>query len=292
MAGRLLVCTDLDGTLIADGLATESTGARPRFDALVSRPEVALAYVSGRHLELVQQAISEFDLPAPDFIIADVGTSIYRSGAGGGWKNQQSWQAEIGRDWRHRKADTLHQYLREVSGLELQEASKQGAYKLSYYFPADIDPDALRAQTHKLLAARGIRSRAICSFDAIRDIGLLDIVPERASKLHAIEALVRESSISAEDIVFSGDSGNDLEVLASHIPSVLVANASKDIKARALKLAQAAGNTTALHIAAGGFLGMNGCYSAGILEGIAHFHPRTREWMVAAEPALAGSATP
>ena len=35
----------------------------------------------------------------------------------------------------------------------------------------------------------------------------------------------------------------------------------------------------ALYLAHGGFLGMNGNYSAGILEGVAHYHPDTRLWM-------------
>jgi hypothetical protein len=39
------------------------------------------------------------------------------------------------------------------------------------------------------------------------------------------------------------------------------------------------GTITALYLAQGGFLGMNGNYSAGILEGIAHYHPETQLWM-------------
>ncbi|MFZ4666042.1 MAG: haloacid dehalogenase, partial [Prochlorotrichaceae cyanobacterium] len=42
---------------------------------------------------------------------------------------------------------------------------------------------------------------------------------------------------------------------------------------------QAQKNTNRLYLARGGFLGMNGNYSAGILEGIAHYHPDTQQWM-------------
>ena len=35
----------------------------------------------------------------------------------------------------------------------------------------------------------------------------------------------------------------------------------------------------AFYLAQGGFLGMNGNYSAGILEGVAHYHPDTRFYM-------------
>ena len=41
--------------------------------------------------------------------------------------------------------------------------------------------------------------------------------------------------------------------------------------------AEAFGNSEALYLAKGGFLGMNGNYSAGILEGVAHYHPKMVE---------------
>lgn len=46
---RLLICTDLDRTLIPNGPQPESPKARALFRRLVSREEVTLAYVSGRH---------------------------------------------------------------------------------------------------------------------------------------------------------------------------------------------------------------------------------------------------
>ena len=35
----------------------------------------------------------------------------------------------------------------------------------------------------------------------------------------------------------------------------------------------------AFYLAQGGFLGMNGNYSAGILEGVAYYLPDTQHWM-------------
>ena len=74
-------------------------------------------------------------------------------------------------------------------------------------------------------------------------------------------------------MVFCGDSGNDIEVLVSPIRAVLVANAQPQVREEAVRLAAAGGHSDRLYIANGGFLGMNGNYSAGILEGIEHFHP-------------------
>jgi len=88
---------------------------------------------------------------------------------------------------------------------------------------------------------------------------------------------MREFSYS--DTVFCGDSGNDIEVLSSPIPAVLVANSQPDVRQLAHRLAKASGHPDRLYIALGGFMGMNGNYSAGILEGVAHFHPEATGWM-------------
>jgi hypothetical protein len=63
------------------------------------------------------------------------------------------------------------------------------------------------------------------------------------------------------------------------IQSVLVANASFDVAEQARNQSLQRGTASALYLAQGGFMGMNGNYSAGILEGVAHYHPETRHWM-------------
>lgn len=78
MIKRILICTDLDRTLLPNGRQPESPGARAAFKRLVARQEVTLAYVSGRHRELVEDAIREYELPLPDWVIGDVGTTIYQ----------------------------------------------------------------------------------------------------------------------------------------------------------------------------------------------------------------------
>ncbi|MGD9356547.1 MAG: HAD family hydrolase, partial [Chromatiales bacterium] len=69
MTDKLLVCTDLDRTLIPNGPQSESPGAREHFAHLAGRPEVTLAYVSGRHRALVEKAMTNYCLPTPDFVI-------------------------------------------------------------------------------------------------------------------------------------------------------------------------------------------------------------------------------
>lgn len=284
MSERLLICTDLDRTLIPNGPQSESSGARARFAALVSRPGVTLAYVSGRHRALVEQAITNYRLPVPDFVIGDVGTTIYHVGPEQDWTHQTAWENEIGQDWAGRTHADLKALLQDLSALRLQECAKQNRYKLSYYVPLHIDRDVLSATIRRRLEAAGIRAGLIWSVDEPMGIGLLDVLPARASKYHAIEALMRLHGFDYGNTVFCGDSGNDLEVLASPIPAVLVANSQPDVQDLARRQADAQGYGEQLYIAQGGFMGMNGNYSAGMLEGIAHYHPQTADWMTITVP--------
>jgi len=129
----------------------------------------------------------------------------------------------------------------------------------------------------KLLNRENIAASLIWSIDEPNDIGLIDVLPRNATKLHAIEFLQQQLAYSIEEVVFAGDSGNDLPVLVSSIPSVLVANAADEIKQAAQQLAEKNGHTDALYFANINKLDMNGNYSAGVLEGVWHFVPDFRE---------------
>lgn len=279
MLERLLICTDLDRTLIPNGSQPESAGARDHFARLAGHPKVTLAYVSGRHCDLVESAIDDYGLPLPDYVLGDVGTTIYRVGPRREWDRQPGWEREISLDWNHLTSSDLEPALRDLPGLRLQEASRQNLHKLSYCLPMRFDRDRLADQIEQRLDSLGVSVRLVWSIDEADQVGLLDVLPARASKYHAIEALMRDQGFIGEETVFCGDSGNDIEVLASPIPAVLVANGQPDVQQLALRLAAESGHLDRLYIARGNFMGMNGNYSGGMLEGIAHYYPQTVDWM-------------
>ncbi|OIO71077.1 MAG: haloacid dehalogenase [Zetaproteobacteria bacterium CG12_big_fil_rev_8_21_14_0_65_55_1124] len=279
MSGHLLICTDLDRTLIPNGPQPESPLAREYFAALVSRAEVSLAYVSGRHRSLVEQAITDFQLPVPDFVIGDVGTTIYRVVAGRDWQQDDVWEDEIALDWAGNTHAGLADLLADLEQLQLQEAEKQNRCKLSFYVQLQADTIALSQVIEARLEGAGAQCRLIWSVDEPANIGLLDILPRRASKYHAVRALMRGRGFDLGGTVFCGDSGNDIEVLVSPVPSVLVANCSDEVRLETLSKAKAGGQLENLYVAHGGLMGMNGNYAAGMLEGIAHYHPETIAWM-------------
>ena len=270
---RLLLCTDLDRTLIANGAQPAAKGALALFRQLVRREDVTLAYVSGRHRALIEQAMLDFDLPEPAFVIADVGSTIYQVSPTG-WQPDDAWDAQIAPDWHGLTHDDLGRLLAIFPALQLQPREQQNRHKLSYHVAlAEDSPSLMRAVDARLKEAH-IKANLVWSIDEPASVGLFDVLPASANKLHAIRFLMQQQGYQEEDTLFAGDSGNDLDVLLSGIPAVLVANADPQVKSLVV-----AANPDTLYVAQGGYLGMNGNYSAGILEGVAHYHPALDAWL-------------
>ncbi len=259
-----------------NGPQPESPQAREYFRRLCASPRLTLAYVSGRHRSLVRKAIANYCLPRPDYVVGDVGTTLYRVESDDEWSALAQWEQQIAGDWAGRVQGDLVSLFSDLSQLRLQEQSKQNRYKLSYYVPLQADRLALDRLMLQRLRAERINATLVWSVDEPAGVGLLDVLPAGATKLHAVEFLMQSLGFALENTLFSGDSGNDMPVLVSPIPSVLVNNASPEVRAEASRLVKVRGTQESLYMAQGGYLQMNGNYSAGILEGIAHFHP---DWM-------------
>ncbi|MGI0481084.1 HAD-IIB family hydrolase [Geminocystis sp. CENA526] len=269
---QLLICTDLDRTLIPNGEAPESPQGRNLFSQLVSQSNIRLAYVTGRDRFLVQNAIEQYQLPSPDFVIADVGSTIFTID-NNQWLRLKDWDEYIGRDWHNNNSQDLISLFADIKECQLQEKEKQGLHKLSYYISLDINIENLLNQVSNILEKANFKSNLIWSVDEEKNIGLLDILPHSANKFRSIEYLMKHENFTLENTVFSGDSGNDLDVLISPIKSILVANAHGEVKEKVNSYIQETGDTNSIYIALGNYLNMNGNYSAGILEGIAHYFP-------------------
>lgn len=278
MVNRLFLCTDLDRTLLPNGTQPESSEARECFRRLSSQPELTLAYVTGRHRMLVERVISLYRLPVPDFVIADVGTTIYNYEANS-LQRMREWDDLIAGDWAGKTHADIKAMFADLSALRLQELNKQNIHKLSFYVTMNSDHEKLVITMKKRLDEAGINASLIWSVDEPAGVGLLDVLPANATKRHAIEFLMQRYGFTLENTVFAGDSGNDLPVLTSPIHSILVANASDTVRVAAANQASDAGLSDALYIAHGGFRQMNGNYSAGILEGVIHYIPEAETWL-------------
>ena len=275
---KLLLCTDLDRTLLPNGPQPESISVRKKFNQLASRDEVTLVYVSGRDKLLVQQAIKNYQIPLPDFVIADVGSTIYQIG-NKKWSHLEKWDSEISNDWNGKSNKELQKLLQNFKDIRIQEYSRQKLHKLSYYVPLYTDHVNLLNEIKSCFEKENVKANLIWSVDDSASMGLLDILPASANKKHAIEFIMCEFNFGLDETIFAGDSGNDISVMASPIHSVLVSNATDIVKKMALEQAQLNGETNSLYLAKGDYFGMNGNYSAGVLEGVVHYMPDVESWM-------------
>jgi sucrose-6F-phosphate phosphohydrolase len=271
---NLFICTDLDQTLLPNGPEPESPGARKLFSKLCAQGDVCVAYVTGRDIELTLEAIKEYVLPKPQYIVADVGSAIYMPKEDK-WFQWHDWNTYIARDWENIRRDQLPSLLENICpSLEQQEVEKQKRFKLSYYLPPATDRSLLLPPITKKLANHNILANLIWSEDTHTNQILLDVLPKSAGKYQALEFIIQKNGYQMEKTVFSGDSGNDISVFASPIPSTIVNNATKEVKELARNLATKNGVENKLYLAKGGYQGMNGNYAAGIMEGILHYHPK------------------
>jgi sucrose-6F-phosphate phosphohydrolase len=273
---KILICSDLDRTIIPNGYQEESAHARAIFRQLAEDSNISLAYVSGRDKKLILDAIEEFYLPLPDYAIGDVGTTLYRV-INGNWQLSDDWCDEIGQDWKGLTRGRLAELLEDMEEIRPQEPERQKPYKLSFYTDQNVDHQRLIKNIRNVLAGKGVRASIVWSVDEINANGLLDIIPPRANKLHAIQFLMQQEHFPEDRAIFAGDSGNDLDVLTSGLQAVLVKNAMDTVRKEAIKTLSEKRMTNRLYLPEGNFCGLNGNYAAGIIEGLVHFIPETRE---------------
>lgn len=275
---RLLLCTDMDRTIIPNGLEPETNSVRHRLQKLVNHPQVMLAYVSGRDCLLMQQAIQDYDLPIPDYAITNVGSQILEIKEQQ-WQELSQWQQCMDLQWHGKDASYIYGLLANITQLSLQEAHKQSPHKISYYLTPAKDLQATTEKVQTCLRQANLDCNLIASIDEMEQVGLLDILPKGASKLHAIEFLRERLQLQQDELIFAGDSGNDLAVLTSSINSVLVNNASQAVRQQAVQISKQNGTQEHLYLAQGQYLDSNGNYAGGVLEGVWHYAPEFRAYL-------------
>ena len=108
------------------------------------------------------------------------------------------------------------------------------------------------------------------SIDETRDIGLLDILPKYSTKITALEYLRKKLGLEKEEIIYCGDSGNDILPLTFGYRSILVRNSIDEVKNTVKRSLEQKGISDRLYIAKG-CQRLNGYYVSGIIEGLINF---------------------
>ncbi len=264
----ILLATDLDRTLLPNGPLPDDGGIPALFAALKDVP-YKLAYVTGRNLDLVREAQKEYGVPTPDYLIAEVGTVLYRKDAGALVPDAR-WEASITSSEPNWVRDRITSVIGSPNGLALQEDWKQNPFKISYYLHDHAEKDAVLARIDEALAQVAVRASVLWSVDPLAgNVGLIDVLPEVATKATALEFLRAQENLTKEKVVYCGDSGNDILPLTRCYTSILVKNAPEDVKEKVRQLVEETGCADRLYIAVGAE--RSGNYASGILEGLVRF---------------------
>lgn len=258
-----VLATDLDGTLIPlDGSEDNESDLRKLAQEL-KRRNATLIFVTGRHLESVEAAMREFDLPQPDWIICDVGTSMFQRDDSGEFQMVSGWTEYQDQLTARRPLSSVRDLLGSFDGLRIQEEEKQGRFKLSYYVDA-AQLEELVSRIRRELDRVDAPYTIIHSIDPFNGDGLIDLLPVSVSKAEALTWWSGHTGTSPQNIVFSGDSGNDLAALTAGYRAIVVGNADRTVARQASDAHLAAGWKNRLYLA-------RNSASSGVLEGCRWF---------------------
>ncbi len=262
-----ILATDLDRTLLPNGSWPPDAGAIELFNELTQKHDVLVVYVTGRSVELAENAIREYGIRYPDVLISDVGTSIMKYEQGE-WRTHHGWVVHVKQSSPRWDADAVRHAVAGVDGLTEQEREHCGPFKQSYYVDHERNDVILKAVDERV---KGKYDEVIVySFDSQSGKGLLDFLPHSATKQTALEYIADELGINKADVVFCGDSGNDVFPLTAGFSGVLVRNADEQLVAN-VKQASDANPELRIYFAKGGFKDLNGYYTSGVIEGAYHY---------------------
>lgn len=197
---RLVLATDLDGTLLAG-----THEARRRIRELFSGalPGARLVFVTGRGLETVIPLLSDPTVPRPHYIIADVGATI----VDGDLRPVEPLAHDIAARWPGSQA-----VLKALAGFpDLVRQSVPQERRCSFY----ATEAALTPELKATVEALGCE----LLFSAGR---YLDVLPRGVGKGAAVRALAEVAGFDPAHIVVAGDTLNDLSMFEAGFRGVVV----------------------------------------------------------------------
>lgn len=262
-----ILATDLDRTLLPNGSWEADTQAIDLFNTLTRNHDILLVYVTGRNLDLTEQAIHEYGIRHPDILCSDVGTTI-RQYENGQWEIDRGWERAVHQASPRWHAARVAELLSEVAGLRQQEQANQSPFKQSYYVDHE-NRGPILAEVEDRVKGR-FDEVIIYSFDSRSGEGLLDLLPGSATKRTAVEYIADSHHSRYSEVVFCGDSGNDIEPLTAGFSGVAVKNSDQQLTT-SLRAAISANPEIKVYFARGEFRGLNGNYTSGVIEGCYHY---------------------
>jgi len=254
--------TDLDGTLIPLPGSEENERDLAGLAEQLTAQGRELVFATGRHFESVLEALEDYHLPVPDWMVCDVGSSIYQRGENG-FVPYQPYGEHLRTLLGGIDRAAVEEALCSVEGLAMQESESQGPFKISYFSEAG-DVEHLEEQIGGICRDARLPFTCMGSVDPFSGKGLLDLLPSGVSKAYALIWLSTHADFRPEELVYAGDSGNDFAALVAGFRSIAVGNASASLvrKIEAVMTEKGMGDR---------FYHATGRATSGVLEGCRHF---------------------
>lgn len=200
-----VLATDLDGTFLGGSAQERETLYNLIED---NRGSIGLIFVTGRHPEFIHEHCDTFGIPMPDYVIADVGTTIAQVHAPGIILPDNALEAPIADAWRG-KAEPVRALMRQINGLTLQDTPFR--HRLSY----DISPNGFDAPD--LEPVRALEVDVLIS-----DNRFVDVLPKGVSKGPTLRRVIAALGIAERRVLAAGDTLNDLSMLTTGLHAVAV----------------------------------------------------------------------
>ncbi len=268
-----VLASDLDRTLFPNG-DQEYDGSMDDLNRIVGENNITVIYVTGRNVEQVKSGMKKYNPPEPVHLVAEVGTRVYTY-VGNNFTEDSSYIQHIDTHTRNWNRLDIEARLESLKQLTLQEEHNQNRFKISFYLQAVSEAEAVVSKAEELVQQETPDAHIIYSVDETKGLGLVDVLPKRANKLEALEFVRKKIGVEKEDILYAGDSGNDLIPLTSGYKAVLVKNAIDEVRRQVQEEAERNGYFERVYFAKGvdeqDIGKYNGNYTSGIIEGLFHF---------------------
>lgn len=206
----LLLATDLDGTFLGG-----SEQERSEFYQYIQsqRDRILLVYVTGRELDRIRKLFDEEpNIPKPEYIIGDVGTTIVHGDTFEPISVLQDWVAQT---WGNAN-EQIKELLANEPGIELQPVNPD--YRVSYYYK----PEILQPETIQKVIDAGFDT--ILSYDIRLNYHYFDVMPKGVSKGPTLLKFLAEMNFNPDDTITCGDTLNDLSLFETGLKGIAVGN--------------------------------------------------------------------
>jgi HAD superfamily hydrolase (TIGR01484 family) len=256
-----ILASDLDGTFIPLKGNEQNRRDLVELTLLLQQHSIELVYVTGRHHEIVLDVIESEGLPRPNWLICDVGTTIYRRCNKYDYELLDPYVSHLSR--LGELTDSWLHSLAQREGIQLQEQAKQGRFKKSFYCEGHRAAE-LATSIDRSLRAEKLTYHVVSSVDPFTGDGLIDLLPDGVNKAYALAWWVDYRQEHRDGILFAGDSGNDLAALIAGYRAILVGNADRELARQVAKHHHSAGWQDRLFLA-------SHPATSGVLQGVLHY---------------------